>query len=144
MVGCGLLMMAFAWGGSALMVAHRLERSRLMLWGIFLSFPLPFVAILTGWFTAEVGRQPWTIYGLLRTAQAVTPTLTTPQAVASLAIFVLIHGLIFTFGTLYIYRLLKVGPTGLPPAPANPKRPLAVPGASPAPTIELVQKGVQL
>ena len=44
--------------------------------GIFLSFPLPLIAILTGWYTAEVGRQPWTVYGVLRTADAVTPFLT--------------------------------------------------------------------
>jgi cytochrome d ubiquinol oxidase subunit I len=131
MVGCGLLMMALAWGGALLMLADRLERSRLMLWAIFLSFPLPFFAILTGWFTAEVGRQPWAVYGVLRTAQALTPTLTTPQALISLAVFVMIHGLIFTFGTIYTYRLLEAGPTGAPPAPANPKRPLAVAGASP-------------
>ncbi|MGC1303004.1 MAG: cytochrome ubiquinol oxidase subunit I [Caulobacteraceae bacterium] len=144
MVGCGLLMMALAWGGALLMIGDRLERSRLMLRAIFLSFPLPFIAILTGWFTAEVGRQPWTVYGVLRTAQAVTPTLTTPQAVISLAVFVCIHALIFTFGTIYTYRLLEAGPTGTPPAPANPKRPLAVPGASPAPVGEGFEQGLKL
>src|SRR3954447_9938662 len=60
MVGCGLAMLALAWSGSYLNVKGRIERYRLLLWSTFLSFPLPFIAILTGWFTAEVGRQPWT------------------------------------------------------------------------------------
>jgi cytochrome bd ubiquinol oxidase subunit I len=126
MVGCGLAMMAVAWIGSALVALKRLHRSRLMQWAIFLCWPLPWVAILTGWFTAEVGRQPWTIYGLMRTADAVTPTLTAPQAVTSLLFFVCIHGLIFSFGTFYIYHLLRRGPAGAAPSPSNPKRPLAV------------------
>src|SRR4029077_7628402 len=75
MVGCGLVMLALAWLGSYLSFKERLEQSRLLLWAIFLSFPLPFIAILTGWYTAEVGRQPWTVYGVLRTADSVTPFL---------------------------------------------------------------------
>ena len=59
---------------------------------------LAFIAILTGWFTAEVGRQPWTVYGLLRTAHSRHPALIVPETVASLAMFVCIHTLIFGFG----------------------------------------------
>jgi cytochrome bd ubiquinol oxidase subunit I len=65
MVGCGLVMLALAWAGSYLAIKDRIEQSRLLLWCTFLSFPLPYVAILTGWFTAEVGRQPWVVYGVL-------------------------------------------------------------------------------
>jgi cytochrome d ubiquinol oxidase subunit I len=61
MVGCGLAMLLLAWVGSYLCVKERLARYQTLLWAIFLSFPLPFIAILTGWFTAEVGRQPWTV-----------------------------------------------------------------------------------
>src|SRR5712671_6895496 len=80
MVGCGLVMLALAWIGSYLCRTDRIARSRLLLWCIFLSFPLPFIAILTGWFTAEVGRQPWTVYGVLRTADSLTPFLTARAA----------------------------------------------------------------
>src|SRR5271163_1425689 len=66
MVGCGLVMLLIAWRGSYLAHHGRAERSRLLLWATFLSFPLPWIAILTGWFTAEVGRQPWAIHGVLR------------------------------------------------------------------------------
>ncbi len=135
MVGCGLIMLALAWCGSYLQVRGALERSRLLLWGVFLSFPLPFVAILTGWFTAEVGRQPWTVYGLLRTADVVTPGLTVNTTMASLFFFVTIYAAIFSFGTIYIYRLLRAGPARSGVAePGTPSRLLALPGGAPAVT----------
>jgi cytochrome d ubiquinol oxidase subunit I len=132
MVGCGLLMMALAWLGSFHLLVDRWQGERLLLWATFLSFPLPFVATLTGWFTAEVGRQPWSVYGVLRTADAVTPTLTVQAVTISLIIFAVVYLLIFSFGTLYVYRLLKTGPAEVEPAgAANAKRPLAVSGGSP-------------
>ncbi|MFX8766443.1 cytochrome ubiquinol oxidase subunit I, partial [Acinetobacter baumannii] len=80
-------MLGIAWLGSLLSFGERLLRARLFLWATFLSFPLGFIATLTGWFTAEVGRQPWVVYNQLRTADAVTPFLTNPQVATSLAIF---------------------------------------------------------
>jgi cytochrome bd-type quinol oxidase subunit 1 len=80
MVGCGLIMLAVAWLGSYLSLKNRIERNRFVLWLVFLSFPLPFIAVLTGWYTAEVGRQPWVVYGVLRTADAMTPFLTAREA----------------------------------------------------------------
>jgi len=112
MVGCGLMLLFTAWFGTFLSRKGRLEHNRALLWLIFLSFPLPFIATLTGWFTAEVGRQPWTIFGLLRTAQAVTPTLTARSAFISLTVFCTVYALIFVFGSLFIYRLLRAGPAG--------------------------------
>ncbi|MDB5609460.1 MAG: cytochrome ubiquinol oxidase subunit [Bradyrhizobium sp.] len=82
-----------------LSVNHRLESNRLLLWLIFLSFPLPFVAIITGWYTAEVGRQPWVVYGVLRTAEAMTPFLTAREATISLVVFFAVYAFIFLFGT---------------------------------------------
>jgi cytochrome d ubiquinol oxidase subunit I len=108
---------------------QRLERNRLLLRLIFLSFPLPFVAILTGWFTAEVGRQPWVVYGVLRTADAVTPFLTTRAASISLLVFCALYSFLFGFGIFYVHQLLRTGPVGplvLPPAAAIPNRPMSV------------------
>jgi cytochrome bd ubiquinol oxidase subunit I len=119
MVGCGLIMLLLAWVGTYLSLEKRLERNRALLWLIFWSFPLPFVAILTGWFTAEVGRQPWTIYGLLRTADALTPILSTRTALISLVLYCALYTFIGAFGVLFIYRLLRAGPGGrlaLPPS----------------------------
>jgi cytochrome bd ubiquinol oxidase subunit I len=131
MVGCGLLMMALAWLGSFHLLVDRRRGERPLLWAAFLSFPLPFVATLTGWFTAEVGRQPWSVYGALRTADAVTPTLSVQAVTISLIIFAVVYLLIFSFGTLYVYRLLKAGPVESEELlPVNPKRPLGVTGTS--------------
>ena len=129
MVGCGIIMLLVSWVGSYLNHKHRLEGNRPLLWATFLSFPLPYIAILTGWFTAEVGRQPWVVYGVLRTADAMTPFLTARSALISLVVFCAVYTFIFVFGVFYIYRLLRAGPVGrlvLPPADAVPNRPMSV------------------
>jgi len=129
MVGCGLIMMALAWFGSYITFKNRLQQNRPLLWCMFLSFPLPWIAILTGWFTAEVGRQPWTVYGVLRTADAMTPFLTVQQASTSLVVFCFVYSFIFAFGVFYIYQLLRAGPGERlvrPPVAATPNRPLSV------------------
>jgi cytochrome d ubiquinol oxidase subunit I len=130
MVGCGLVMLGLAWLGTYLSFKHRLERNRLLLWLTFLSFPLPFIAIITGWFTAEVGRQPWVVYGVLRTADAMTPFLTPRAATISLVIFCAVYAFIFLFGTFYIYRLIRTGPVGklfeTKHAAAVPNRPMSL------------------
>jgi cytochrome bd ubiquinol oxidase subunit I len=115
--------------GSYLAAKDRIEQNRLLLWCIFLSFPLPYIAILTGWFTAEVGRQPWAVYGVLRTADALTPFLTTRAAAVSLFVFCAVYSFIFGFGVFYIYRLLQTGPVDhltQPPVAAIPNRPMSV------------------
>ena len=129
MVGCWLIMLVLAWAGSYLIAKGRIEENRPVLWATFFSFPLPFVAILTGWFTAEVGRQPWTVYGVLRTADSVTPFLTARSATISLVVYCVIYIFIFAFGSFYIHRLLRMGPVGnlvLPPMAAVPNRPMSV------------------
>lgn len=134
MVGCGLLMLVLAWYGGWQVWRGKIAGKRWLLRAIFLSFPLGFIATLTGWFVAEVGRQPWTVYGQLRTADAATPFLTAPMVAATLALFALVYAAIFAFGTIYIYRLLRSGPIGAPEprlGETNPKRPLSIPGASP-------------
>jgi len=131
MVGCGLIMLALAFIGSYLSLTGRIGRNRLFLWATFLSFPLPFIATWTGWFTAEIGRQPWAIYGLLRTADAMTPFLTARTAAVSLVIFALVYTFIFSFGIFYIYRLMRTGlvpPTVTPAFTAVPNRPLSLAG----------------
>jgi len=129
MVGCGLVMLLLAWFGSYLSLKTHVDRNRLLLWLTYLSFPLPFIATLTGWFTAEVGRQPWTVYGVLRTADAMTPFLTARTATTSLVVFCTVYSFIFAFGVYYVHRLLRTGPVGalvLPPTGATPNRPMSV------------------
>ena len=129
MVGCGLIMLGLAWLGSWLIVRNRLERNRWLLACIFLSFPLPFIATLAGWYTAEIGRQPWAVYGVLRTAKAVTPFLTANAAMTTLILFGAVYMLIFSFGTYYIHRLLRAGPGGslaAVPTRGTPNRPMSL------------------
>jgi len=127
MVGMGLVMLAVSWWGSWLRSRGKLETARGFLWCAFLSFPTGFVAVLAGWFTAEVGRQPWVVYGLLRTADAVTPSLTGANVLFSLAAYVAVYCTFIPFGVYYIYKLLRDGPKGeakaIPGATAN--RPMA-------------------
>jgi cytochrome d ubiquinol oxidase subunit I len=131
MVGMGLLMLAISWFGLLLRWSGRLEHARWFLWGAFLSFPAGFIAVLTGWFTAEVGRQPWVVYGMLRTADAVTPSLRTGDVLASLSGYVLVYAVLVGFGLRYTYKLLRAGPTPSAPLPSGttPKRPMALAGS---------------
>lgn len=109
MVGLGVLMLAIAWTGVIFSLFGRLERARWFLWATFLSFPSGFIAVLCGWITAEVGRQPWVVYGLLRTSEAVTPSLKTPDVVFSLLVYILVYALVYSFGVIYISRQLRGG-----------------------------------
>jgi cytochrome d ubiquinol oxidase subunit I len=74
-------------------IKQRLEHNRLLLWLIFLELSAALHRDLTGWFTAEVGRQPWVVYGVLRTADAMTPFLTTRAATISLLVFCAVYSL---------------------------------------------------
>ena len=138
MVGMGLIMVAVSWLGVFLRWRGQLERTRWFLWVTFLSFPTGFVAVLAGWFTAEVGRQPWVVYGLLRTRDAVTPSLTTSDVLLSLACYVIVYAIIYAFGLFFIYRLLRDGPVRAAPEPTEitPARPMAV-------AIQASSEGVQ-
>jgi len=128
MVGMGLVMLAISWFGLLLRWRGRLEHARGFLWCAFLSFPTGFVAVLTGWFTAEVGRQPWVVYGLLRTADAVTPSLRGSDVLVSLIGYALVYTVLMGFGLRYIYKLLRKGPAAAAPLPTGttPQRPMAV------------------
>jgi cytochrome d ubiquinol oxidase subunit I len=130
MVGMGLVMLAVSWFGNFLRWRGRLETTRWYLWCTYLSFPTGFIAVLTGWYTAEVGRQPWVVYGLLRTSDAVTPSLSTGDVAFSLAGYVLVYAVVFSFGLHYIYCLLRdgPGPEAKPASGATGRRPLAFAG----------------
>ena len=79
------------------------------LWCMALT-PSGFIAVLAGWFVTEVGRQPYTVYGLLRTADSVSP-LVGSQVAVSLAAFVIVYGFVFGAGTYYILKLIGKGPS---------------------------------
>ena len=111
MVGLSLLMLFIGWYGSWHNVRHGIERSRWFLRLTAISFPIGWIAVMAGWYTAEVGRQPWVVTGLLRTSDAVTPSLTFNHALTSLIVYVLVYFVVYGFGVRYLWRLFKSGPT---------------------------------
>lgn len=127
MVGVGVLMILFGWVGAVLLWRRRLFETRWYLWPASLSWPLGFIAILAGWVVTEQGRQPWVAYGILRTADAISPV--SGGAVAfTLALFVIVYGIVFSMGIYYINRLIVRGPGGAavaPPSEDRPTRPIA-------------------
>ena len=96
--------------------------------------PTGLVALLAGWFTTEIGRQPWVVYGLMRTADAATPHSVT-QLTISLALFVITYFFVFGVGIAYMLRLVRKGPKpsegdvfesdAKPPTDHKPARPLS-------------------
>lgn len=111
MVGLGLLMLGISLLGIFLLMRGRLETARWFLWASCLTFPTGFLAVLLGWFTTEIGRQPWVVYGLLRTAETLTPTLTGASVLATLMGYVIVYTAIFFPGAFFIYGLLREGPS---------------------------------
>ena len=126
MVGIGLLMIAIGLVGAWLWWRGRLFDTRWFLRPVGYAWSLGFLAILAGWMVTEIGRQPWLVHGVLRTAQATSPVLTSTVAI-SLALFVCVYCVVFGTGVLYIRRLLQKGPAPVPhdPASALPNRPLS-------------------
>jgi cytochrome d ubiquinol oxidase subunit I len=100
--------------------------------------PLGFVAVLAGWVTTEVGRQPWTVYGLLRTADSVSPSLTSNDVLISLAGYIAAYLIMFPAGVLLMLRLVRRGPvdTTIDESPIEGGRP-----DLPVRTIPITSKG---
>ncbi len=141
MVGIGVLMLAIVVLGLWQARRGRLYASPLFLRVARAAMPLGFIAVLAGWTVTEVGRQPWVVYGHLRTADAVTPSLTTADVAVSLAVYVLAYLVIFGGGLLLLRRLVQRGPAQAAAeeahepgtGPQRPKRPLsAVSDATPS------------
>ncbi|MCF3934574.1 cytochrome ubiquinol oxidase subunit I [Acuticoccus sp. M5D2P5] len=104
----GIMMLAVITGGY-LWYKGRLFDSRTYLRLARFLWPIGFIAVLAGWYTTETGRQPWLATGILRTADAVSP-VSAGAVLTSLILFVVVYGIVFSAGTYYINRLLKVGP----------------------------------
>jgi cytochrome d ubiquinol oxidase subunit I len=129
MVGVALLMLAVIIWGLVLWRGRRLYANRAWLSVCRLAMPLGFIAVIAGWTTTETGRQPWTVYGLMRTADSVTPSLTTGDVALSLALYVVSYLVIFGSGLVLMKRLVSIGP-GVPeeaPAAAQPEKRAARP-----------------
>ncbi len=124
MLGLGLWSLYARWRGG-------LAEARLLQRAAVLMGPAGFVAVICGWIVTEVGRQPYTVYGLLRTADSISP-IAAPAVATSLAAFVVVYFAVFGAGTFYILRLMGKSPsTGV--AGPDPKQPTRAAGIMPAP-----------
>jgi cytochrome d ubiquinol oxidase subunit I len=131
MVGIGLLMLAVViWGMTLWVRREGIEYSPLYLRIANFMLPAGFIAILAGWVVTEVGRQPWTVYGMVRTSESVTPNLTGGNVLGSLIAYMLVYAVVYTAGAYYLWRLVKAGPAPFGPDPdrkasERPMRPLS-------------------
>src|SRR3954452_20738677 len=126
MVGLGTLFIALMAIASLQLWRGRLHTSRALLWMLMLAFPFPYIATTAGWMTAELGRQPWIVYGLMRTAQGVSPTVHSGTVLFTLIGFC---GLYFVLGLLYVFlvgREIAHGPDVVDPVDVHHRAVVAV------------------
>jgi cytochrome bd ubiquinol oxidase subunit I len=109
MVGLGFLIAALGLASLLARWLGKLYESRLLHVFALCMGPAGFIAVLAGWFTTETGRQPFTIYGLLRTADSASP-LAAPAVGSSLTAFAIVYFMVFTVGVVYILRLMAQPP----------------------------------
>jgi cytochrome d ubiquinol oxidase subunit I len=129
MVGLGFLMAAVGGWSLWLRYKHRLYDSRWLQRVVLVMAPAGFVALLSGWITTEVGRQPFTVYGVMRTSESVSP-IGLPGVAASLAGFAIVYLLVFGAGFAFLFRLVMKRPEAGEPGP-NPREPLRTAGITP-------------
>jgi cytochrome d ubiquinol oxidase subunit I len=104
MVGLGTMFMVVTGIAAVLLWRDRLTRTRPMLWVLLLAFPFPYIATTAGWWTAELGRQPWVVYGLMRTADAYSHLVNPGDVVFTILGF---GGLYLLLGMLFVVYVLK-------------------------------------
>jgi cytochrome d ubiquinol oxidase subunit I len=119
MVGLWVMMLAMVVTGVVLYFRKRLFKSRWYLYACILLSPIGFISIITGWFTAEFGRQPWVIYGYLRTAAAHSQ-IQAYNVIISLISIIIVYGIIF--GYFYFRYFFKIIRTGLEDKLASPEQ----------------------
>jgi cytochrome d ubiquinol oxidase subunit I len=133
MVGLAFAMLGLGLWGLVARVRRRLYDSPWLQRAAVVMGPTGFVAVIAGWVTTEVGRQPYTVYGLLETAQSHSP-LAAPAVAASLLAFVLVYFFAFGAGTMYLLRLMAKPPE---PGESEPPRvPQRAAGITPAPAVD--------
>lgn len=104
MVGLGTIFIAIMVTSAFLLWKGTLFSSRRLLWVLMLAFPFPYIANTAGWTTAELGRQPWLVHGLMRTAEGISPTVSAGNSLFTLLGFL---GLYFVIGVLFLLLVMK-------------------------------------
>jgi len=133
MVGLGMLMLALAVFSLWARVRHRLYDWKLLHLFALAMGPAGFVAVIAGWVTTEVGRQPYTVHGLLRTSESASP-LQAPAVASSLLAFIVVYFIVFGAGVFYILRLMSHPPHAGEEGPER-GQPVRAAGITPAPAV---------
>jgi cytochrome d ubiquinol oxidase subunit I len=120
MVGLGVLMLTLVVWSAVQWRRGRLFESKLVLRAWMLMTPAGFFAVLAGWYTTEIGRQPYVVYGLLRTSQAAT-AIDAGSVLTSLIVFATVYLFVFIAGTYYLLKLLRRGPVPVEQALLHPE-----------------------
>jgi cytochrome bd ubiquinol oxidase subunit I len=110
MVGIALLMLAIVVAGLFLMARGRLDETGWYLRLCQFAAGLGFIAVIAGWTTTEVGRQPWTVYGLMRTTDSYSPSLTGANVLLSLLLYIAVYLFIYPVGLSVMLRIVRRGP----------------------------------
>jgi cytochrome d ubiquinol oxidase subunit I len=110
MVGLGTIFIAVMGISALLLWRGKLFDSRWTLWTLMLCVPLPYIANTAGWMTAELGRQPWLIYGLMRTAHGISPRVAAGNAWFTLIGFMGMYTLLAILWLFLVYREIEIGP----------------------------------
>jgi cytochrome d ubiquinol oxidase subunit I len=111
MAGLGTWFVLLMLVAAFLLWRQKLHKARWVLWALLLSFPLPYIANTAGWMTAELGRQPWLIYGIMRTSEGYSNTVSASNGLFTLIGFMGIYTLLGLLFTVLIYREISHGPT---------------------------------
>jgi len=114
MVGLGTIFIAIMVLAALLLWRGALYHTRWMLWLLMLSVPLPYIANTAGWMTAELGRQPWLIYGLMRTAHGASPRVGAGNAWFTLIGFMGLYTMLGILWLFLVYREIELGPEPSP------------------------------
>jgi cytochrome d ubiquinol oxidase subunit I len=113
MVGLGTIFIAVLFLCVLNLILGTLFERSALLWLLMLSFPFPYIANTAGWITAEVGRQPWLVYGLMRTAQGNSTQVSSGNTLFSLIGFMGMYTVLAMLFFLLIYRVVRRGPASL-------------------------------
>ena len=128
MIGAGILMLLISVVGLVLMRRRKLDSARWFQRAAIAGVFLPILGNWTGWIFTEMGRQPWVVYGLLKTSQANSPNVSSLDIVLTLAGYIVIYGVLIVIGGWLMLREISkgpddptpdAGPGGLPPGPAE-------------------------
>lgn len=116
MVAIGFLLLTVAFWAAVMGLKGRLHQHRPLLWTLFIVHPLGFAATELGWITTEMGRQPWVVYELMRTAEGVSP-VAAPNVMWSLGLFLIVLPAIGAIYFFYVLKALHRGPDLTSPIP---------------------------